>query len=166
MLINFTMFTESVLDHSKPHTIRRFAKRAPPAIGQPLQLYQNARRPYCQLLLEVPCIHVQRVHIVHGYGVTLGGVDLTAEQLRRLIYADGFRSGAFRPDPAAFWEFFTPGLGVGEAYEGYLVSWAPHTLIHLGPAPDTLPVWTPRKWTPPASRRRAPVAMGAGVGGE
>lgn len=139
MNYNFTVFTDHVINGTKPHTIRRISKRRPPRVGEMLQLYTGSRTPACHKLIDdLPCLGAQPIQIrtywaddtLHGT-ITLAGVTLSPRQMARLIWNDGFRVGP-KVDLKGFHDFFViPGMDVVEV-DGVLISWRPHSLLGIG----------------------------------
>jgi len=140
MILNFSMFIESVLDRTKPHTIRACAKRPPPRVGQMLQIAKGQRsKAYRQLVPDVPCLAVQKVTLTFGESIWLEGRGmLSLDEARTLMWNDGFRLLPSRrhpdeekPDTNSFWDFFCPGFELGQVFTGYLISWRQHQLLPI-----------------------------------
>lgn len=143
MLYPFTRAIDKIKDGTKPHTLRRLSKRKPPKVGQLLHLYEHMRKPDMQLIIEpIKCVGVQPAEIrmtwegdkdtghLSGY-ITLNGVVLTPLQVLRLIWNDGFRIGP-KSDQRTFFDFFALPSMQSIEFDGYLVSWAPHSLLCVG----------------------------------
>lgn len=113
--LNFTMFTDKVVNGTKRQTIRAtFRGRE----GDELQLYAGMRTDACQLLKKATCKMVCDVVLKEGTAyVQERKVWLTSIWLDEFAQADGF------DDYAGMWEFFKKRADQHGEFRGKLIKW-------------------------------------------
>lgn len=129
MLLGFKrQFAPFVEDHSKTHTIRAIRKIAP-RVGETCHCYTGLRQKGARLLGRWPCVRVEVISIVGGYGgiaqIIIAGESLDVDDMRRMAWIDGFRAeGDSLAQMSAFWER-EHGLGPSYIFIGQLIHWNP-----------------------------------------
>jgi hypothetical protein len=129
MLLGFKrQFAPFVEEGSKTHTVRAIRK-VRPRVGETCYCYVDIRQKTMRLLGRWPCVLVDDIRIVGGYGgiaqISIAGVDLSADEMRAFAWRDGFRQ---TDDPLArmseFWQK-THGLAPGDVFSGNVIHWRP-----------------------------------------
>lgn len=116
--INFSMFVPEVKDGSKPHTIRKQRKR-PFKICDRLQLYTGMRTKKAKQFgvkgnTQLNAVRVDKIEMYSEaeniedvdtapFSIFLNDKELNADQIKELVWNDGFRFAA--PDVPDVYEF-------------------------------------------------------------
>jgi hypothetical protein len=125
MLLGFKrQFAPFVEDGSKTHTIRSVRKIAP-RVGETCHCYVDPRQKSMRLLGRWPCVRVEQIEIVGGYGgiaqILVEGTSLDLKEMEALARRDGFRDGGLK-EMEAFWAK-THGLAPSYIFRGQIIHW-------------------------------------------
>lgn len=109
-------FVPAIMVGSKTHTIRSIrANRDKP--GSVMHLYTGLRQPGAKLLMRVPCVKVEDIHIAADGFITIDGVILAPDEREQLAKRDGFADFI---EMMQFWDGRLP-------FSGHIYHWRCHS---------------------------------------